>query len=91
VILGTFGSFLASLTLDQWVKLAPAAVEFVTAAVKLGEQVEPIISKKSAEIAAQAKSSGHMPHGVLAAHADWVDAWTLVDQRIYDQQNASRG
>lgn len=82
MILGTFGSILANLTLDQWIKLAPAAIEFVSAAVKLGENIKPVIDRMAAT---------HPWPGAAQAHQQWRSAWTEVDQRIYNQQNESRG
>jgi hypothetical protein len=91
VILGTFGSILANLTLDQWIKLAPAAIEFVSAAVKLGENIEPIIAKQGAAIKAKAEESGHIAQGAIVAHQQWRAAWTAADQRAADFQDGARG
>lgn len=96
MILGTFGSILANLTLDQWIKLAPAAVEFVSAAAKLGENIEPIIAKQGAAIQARIPptglpNDGHLPRGAVAAHQQWTAAWTAQDQRAADFQDVSRG
>lgn len=91
MILGTFGSFLASLTLDQWVKLAPAAIEFVSAAVKLGEQIEPIIVKFNEQIVHNHSRGKPNPENAFAAQMQWHRAWTAIDQRAVDFQSEGRG
>lgn len=81
MILGTFGNILANLTLDQWIKLAPAAIEFVQAAVKLGENIKPVIDRMAA---------AHLRPGSEHAHLQWTAAWTAADQRAADFQDGAR-
>lgn len=91
MILGTLGSILANLTVDQWIKLAPAAIEFVSAAAKLGENIEPIIARQGAALVTKEKQEGHIHTSTLAAHRQWVTAWTEANQRAADFQDGSRG
>lgn len=90
-ILSVVETFLAALTASDWVKIATAAPEIITALVKLGQSAGPVLSVVEKHVNGMVMQNNLSAGAALHAYQQLNSAWTAVDQRIFDQQNESRG
>lgn len=89
-ILGSIGTLLSRMPVSEWIALAASAPTIISDAIKLGEDLTPVLKQLAAETTAMQQNQHPLTVPAAKAHAKWAAAWTAVDQRAADFQDGAR-
>lgn len=90
-VLGSIGTLLSRMPVSEWIALAASAPTIIQDAIKLGEDLTPVLKQLAAETAAMQQNDHPNAKPAAKAHQQWTAAWTAADQRAADFQDGSRG
>lgn len=88
-ILGSIGTLLSRMPVSEWIALAASAPTIISDAIKLGEDLKPVIEPALAAL--KGPPIANVSPQRREAHQQWTAAWTAADQRAADFEDGSRG
>lgn len=89
-VLGSIGTLLSRMPVSEWIALAASATTIINDAIKLGEDLTPVLKKLGDTAAAMQRNDSLGVENMAKAHQQWTSAWTAADQRAAEFQSEGR-